>query len=312
MKRNSIDNARLYNRNFGLVCMAGFLLYASTYSVLLPLMRSGLALALCFPFLIGMLVAGPFNAWLADKFRRKHVLGYPFVGILLVFIGYAYASTPYQYSALALLHGVGFGLATSAALTLSIDMVHTGYRTKSNMVYAFVSRLGMVAGGMAGLWLMPLSTYHWLWPVLAGGVGVLATSLMYVPFRAPIGLPVCSTDRYLLGRALVPALNVGIVAFVCGALSLLCVYGSVSLLVLAALSPWLVRMFVKLSHHCQRATGNMTFHLFLDAGLLLGIAAGASCTDTEFLSWLVWALLAGSVLMYFVITRFYYAKMRVR
>ena len=212
MRKNSTDHPSLFNRNFGLVCVAGFLLYVTAYAVLLPLMRSGLASDLCFPFLIGMQLGGLFSAWLADKFRRKHVLGYPFVGMLLVSIGYAYASTASQYAALALLHGVCFGLASSAAVTLSIDVVHSGLRTQANTTYAFVSRLGMVVGGVAAWWLMPLNTYQWLMPVLFGGVGVLAAALMYVPFRAPIGLPVVSTDRYVLPRAVLPGLNVAVLA----------------------------------------------------------------------------------------------------
>lgn len=310
MRKNNTDNPPLYNRNFGLVCVAGFLLYASAYAVLLPLMRSGVVLDIFFPFLTGMQMAGAFNAWLADKFRRKHVLGYPFLGMLLVFIGYAYASTPPQYAVLALLHGVCFGLATSAAVTLSIDVVHTGHRTKANMVYAFCSRLGMVIGGVAGLWLMPLSTYHWLLPVLAGGVGVLAAAWMYVPFRAPIGLPMVSSDRYLLVRALLPGLNVAILAFACGMLALPMRGGMAWLFLLAVLAPWLVRMFVKLSHHCQRATGNVTFHFFVDAGLLLGVAY-AQVVETYPL-WEPFAWMAFALVLYVGVTRIYYKKMRVR
>ena len=276
MRKNSIDNKPLCNRNFGLVCVSGFLLYATAYAVLLPLMRSGLAADICFPFVIGIQLAGAFNAWLADKFRRRHVLAYPFAGMLLVAVGYAYASTPHQYMALALLHGICFGLATSAALTLSIDVVHTGNRTRANMVYAFVSRLGMVVGGTAGLWLMPLSTYHWLGPVLAGAAGVLAASWMYVPFR--LVLP-------MLG-------------------------GMAWLFLLAVLAPWLVRMFVKLSHHCQRATGNVTFNLFVDAGLLFGVAYAQAVGAFPLWEPFAWMALAGA--MYLCITRIYYKKKRVR
>ena len=63
MRKNSTDHPSLFNRNFGLVCVAGFLLYATAYAVLLPLMRSGLASDLCFPFLIGMQLGGLFSAY---------------------------------------------------------------------------------------------------------------------------------------------------------------------------------------------------------------------------------------------------------
>lgn len=311
MRRSSIDAApALLSRNFALVCVAGFLLYASAYAVLLPLMRSGLALEVCLPFLLGMQVVGPFHAWLADRFRRKHLLVYPFMGVLLVSVGYAYASTPPQYAVLALVQGMCFGLAASAGITLSIDVVHTGRRTRANMVYAFLTRLGMAVGSVVGLWLMPLQTYHWLAPVVAGAAGVLAAAWMYVPFRAPIGLPVMSTDRYVSGRAVFPAFNVGLLALACGVWTLSARAGVAGLLVLAALMPGLVRMFVKLSYHCQRATGNMTLHGWVDAGVLLG--AMAACCLGECPSVLPVSAAGLSVLLFVGVTRIYYRKMRVR
>ena len=313
MRKSNIDNESLRNRNFVLACVASFLLYASVYAVVLPLMRSGLAGDIGHYFVLGSIAVGPFHAWLADKFRRKHVWVYPFIGVLLVSVAYAYATTPHQFSALALAQGVCFGLATSAGITVSIDVVHTGHRTEANMVYTFVGRLGMTVGAMVGLWLMPISTYHWFVPVAAGCLGVLAASWIYVPFRAPIGLPVVSTDRYVLGRAVLPACNVLLLAFACGLLALSMPGGATSLFLLAALAPWLVRMFVKLSHHCQRATGNMTFNLFLDAGLLYGAMTGVGLAGRGmFPGWVALSLAALSVLMFVGITRVYYRKKRVR
>ena len=71
-------------------------------------------------------------------------------------------------------------------------------------------------------------------------------------------------------------------------------------------------MFVKLSHHCQRATGNMTFHLWMDAGLLFGIQTGTLSWDADTSIWWPLLLLLSGVLVFFLITRIYYRKMRVR
>ena len=221
MRKSNIDNESLRNRNFVLACVASFLLYASVYAVVLPLMRSGLAGDIGHYFVLGSIAVGPFHAWLADKFRRKHVWVYPFIGVLLVSVAYAYATTPHQFSALALAQGVCFGLA--------------------------------------------------------------------------------------------PACNVLLLAFACGLLALSMPGGATSLFLLAALAPWLVRMFVKLSHHCQRATGNMTFNLFLDAGLLYGAMMGVGLAGRGmFPGWVALSLAALSVLMFVGITRVYYRKKRVR
>ena len=314
MKKNSIDNRSLCNRNYVLTCAAGFLLYVLVYAVIVSVTvrHSGWAGDICFPFAMGMLIVGPFHAWLADKFRRKHILTYPFLGLLVVSWGYAHVLTSQQFSLLALLQGMCFGLASSAGITLSIDVVHSGHRTKANMVYSLVCGLGMATGIMGGLWMPGADFYNWMWPVIAGIVGLASASFIYVPFRAPIGLPVCSTDRYLLGRALLPAVNVGVVSFACGWLAVSVPWGIAGLLLLAVLSPLLVRMFVKLSHHCQRATGNMTFHLWMDAGLLFGIQTGTLSWDADTSIWWPLLLLLSGVLVFFLITRIYYRKMRVR
>ena len=315
MRKNSIDNlSSLRNRNFVQTCAAGFLLYAVIYAVLVPILvhHAMWASGIVFPFLMGMQVVGPFHAWLADKFPRKHLLTYPFIGVLLVAVGYDYAFTAHQFSLLAFIQGGCFGLASSAGITLSIDVVHSGHRTNANMVYALFTRLGMAVGFATGLWLLAAGIYSWMWPVLAGMVGILLASWVYVPFRAPIGLPVCSADRYVLGRAIVPALNVGIAAFACGLLSLVTVWGVASVWMLAVLSPFLVRMFVKLSHHCQRATGNMTFHLWMDAGMMFGIMVGVPQMEKAVPLWLPLLLLGLSVVMYVCVTRIYYRRMRVR
>ena len=62
-------------------------------------------------------------------------------------------------------------------------------------------------------------------------------SRVYVAFRAPIGLRLCSLDRFLLPRAWVPALNMLLIAFVPGVLLPLLYIGDyIAFLALAALT----------------------------------------------------------------------------
>lgn len=320
MKKNSIDNSSLCNRNFVLACTANFLLYASVYAVLV---YGVFRLDACiYPmFILGMLAVGPFHAWLADKFRRKHVMAYPFIGIALTTVGYAYASLPVEWGILAVVQGACFGLSVSAGITVSIDVVHTGHRTAANRVFAFWGRLGMLFGllGVGG-WLGALAHYNFFvaLPAVMSLLGGLAASLVYLPFRAPIGLSVCSLDRYWLKRAWLPALNVGLLGFGIGAVVISIQASSDVFGVLFCYLPWLillpfvpglVQMFVKLSHHCQRATGNMTYNLSLDLGILLGFW----CSTYHILSLgLLAFLLVVAVLMFATVTRIYYTKMRVR
>lgn len=322
MRKSNIDNSSQWNRNFILACIANFLLYASTYAVLVY--YSFDACIICPMFILGMLLVGPFHAWLADRFRRKRVLSYPFVGMALVMLGYAYASAPAEFYVLALVQGMCFGLSLSAGITVSIDVVQTGHRTVANRIFAVVGRLGMAVGLLlVELWMGAMVQYKCfiVFLVAMSLVGGLIASLIYLPFRAPIGLSVCSLDRYLLGRAWLPALNVGLLGFVVGAAILHLLVSSVWLdawgllflfvpvLVLLPFVPGLVQMFVKLCHHCQRATGNMTFNLCLDVGVFLGFWYSSH----KLLSvWSLGAILVAAVLMYVSVTRIYYKKMRVR
>ena len=326
MRRSNTDAHPLLARDFLLACAANFLLYASVYAVL-PMLAVCARGTYVYPaFLTGMWLVGPFHAWLADRFRRKHVWVYPFIGSALAVVGCIYATSATELALLALWQGGCFGLASAAGTTVSIDIVPSGHRTSANMTFATVGRLGIAVGWLLlVVWLkvFPEGGFRTLFTAaaVASGVGILLASPVYVSFRAPIGLRVCSFDRFLLGRAWLPALNVGLIGAAL-ALASFCLFslpglsmdllGWVPMLLLAAWVPGLVKMFVKLSHHCQRATGNVTFHLWMAVGVLFGIQVGALPWGSSCEGWMPLVCLAVAVAMYAGIPRVYYKKMRVR
>ena len=307
------------------MCVVNFLLYASVYMVIgaLPLVKTEVVVRIFPFFLLGGLLAGPFHAYLADTFRRKHVLLGALAGIALTMATATYIRETW-YVWVALVQGVCLALAIGAGTTISIDITQSGHRTSGNMLFAFCGRLGMVCGMIAGVGVLSYDSLTFLTYLSAVCVGVafVLALLVYVSFRAPIGVSLCSIDRFLLPRAWVPALNVGLLAYALG-------IGSVSLtevaegcvwvlplLLLPMLTPVLVKMFVKLSHHCQRATGNMTFNLFVDIGFLAGIWTvcymDAMCEASMSEDSLMLGILGVAVLMYVFLTRPYYKKKRVR
>lgn len=326
MRKNNIDG-RLLTHGLRAMCAANFLLYAAVYMLLgvLPMALADDATCIYPAFLAGMLLVGPFHAYLADAFKRKHILllSYTGVGITMAVASYIYEA---HYAWLALLQGACFALASGAGTTISIDITLSGHRTSGNMLFASCGRVGMVAGLTAGAWGIGHYPLAWLSyaSALLCAIGILLCTTVYVSFRAPIGLKLCSLDRFLLGRAWLPALNVGILAFSFGIIGsfLTGLSASISwiwmlpMLVLPLLTPLWVKMFVKLSHHCQRATGNMTFNLLMDGGLIIG--TWTMCVmnsqdkvpigeDTLAISALVLA-----ILMFVFATRPYYKKKRVR
>lgn len=322
MKKNNIDKQTVFTPAFRRTCIGGCCLYMAAYlsvtGVLLAMgteaWKAGLA------FVAGMFVSGPFNAYLGDAYRRKHVFVVALLGMAVAIAGYIYWADAPLWPVLAAVQGMCFGLASAAGVTVSIDITVSGNRTRGNEMYALLGRIGMFTGMLLAFWLYRQEGLEEvLYLSLAFGLlGALEVARVYLPFRAPIGVGIVNLDRFLLPRALVSAFSVLLLAGACGmtivrmqealpwyACAGLCMLG------LLFVAP-LVKMFVKLSHHCQRGTGNTTFNLAADTGLVAGMAlalwAGKGILTCGWLSgvWLLALLVAG------LVAYPYYKKKRVR
>lgn len=325
MRKNSTDTWATLS--FLRICLAAFLLFASAY-MLLPLLPALLAArtetmpgqltALYAAFAFGMFAVGPFHAYLGDTYRRKDVF---LVAVLLMAaatLGYAFAGHYLHVCLLALLQGAGFGMAVTGGITLAIDITVSSCRSRSNVLYAWASRLGMMVGACAGVWVEMVYGFRLLVYVASALLLCSAyfVSRLYVAFRAPIGVSVCNLDRFLLPRAWLPAVGVVLMAWVPGMWLPLLSAGEVTpiffMAVCVVLMLPLTRLFVRLSHHCQRGTANTTCHLAADGGLLAGMAFSWLLADTELIhrAALLTAVLA---LLFFVLLAIpYYKKKRVR
>ena len=312
--------------NFWRMCTANLLLFASVY-MLFPVLsfvmpeQLGMSVSrtgdMFLAFIAAMFAAGPFHAYLCDEYKRKNVLLSSAFVMLAAMAGYAFADSYLKLMLLASVQGVCFGLATTAGITVAIDITTSTRRSAGNLVYAWSARLGMLAGACAGFLLYDLYGFRTVvyTAVAVGVLGMYFASRVYVAFRAPIGLRLCSLDRFLLPRAWVPALNMLLIAFVPGVLLPLLYIGDyIAFLALAALVfltlPF-TRMFVKLSHHCQRGTGNTTCYLVMETGLLAGLATACRLAD----AFLLYAAGVAAILALFffvLLTYPYYKRKRVR
>lgn len=313
--------------NFWRMCAANLLLFASVY-MLLPVLAFVMTERLEIPvpqigwmfllFAAAMFAVGPFHAYLCDEYKRKNVLFYSTLIMLAAMSGYAFADSYMKLLLLALVQGTCFGLATTAGITVAIDITASSRRSAGNMIYAWSARLGMLIGAGAGILLYDLYGFRMVvyLSVAAGIISVLFASRVYVAFRAPIGVKLCSLDRFLLPRAWVLALNMLLIAFVPGILlPLLYVGDYIAFSVLVALMlltvPF-IRMFVKLSHHCQRGTANTTCYLAMDTGLLIGLATACRLADA-FLLYHAACVAAILAIFFFVLLTYpYYKRKRVR
>ena len=169
---------------------------------------------------LGMILVGPFFSYLMDAYRRRSLCLFAFAIVLVATGGYTLVNRLLELYLLCLLHGIAFGVATSSIITLGIDVNVSDNRSKGNLVFGWLTRLGMILG--AGLGSAIFMNFGFevqtMVSMAIGVVGFLAISMMKVPFRAPIGTPVCSLDRFFLPRTFVFVLNMILVAFVPGVL----------------------------------------------------------------------------------------------
>lgn len=325
MRKNSTN--KLLTLNFWRMCTANLLLFISAY-MLFPVFpfvmgeRVGVSVAqtgiMFAVFALAMFAVGPFHAYLGDEYKRKHVLLDSTLVMLAAIFGYAFVDSYANLLLLAAVQGASFGLATTAGITVAIDITVSTRRSAGNMAYAWAARLGMLIGVVLGIWIYKVYGFRMVTylSVAAGLVSVFFVSRVYVAFRAPIGMSLCNMDRFLLPRAWVPAVNMLLIAFVPGILLPLMFAGDyralLALAVLVFVTVPFMKMFVKLSHHCQRGTANTTCHLSMEAGLLIGMAVSCHLMDKAQIYHIASVAAILSAFFFVLFTYPYYKKKRVR
>lgn len=220
---------QLWTIHFMRISIANLLLFISLY-MLLPVVPVEMAERLGVPvsqtgamFLLltlGMFAIGPFHAYLVDAYKRKNVCAFSFAALIAATVGYAFVNDLTQLLLLCFVQGIAFGMATTAGITLAIDITNTNLRSSGNVAFSWTARLGMLAGIALGVILYQWYSFKLLLyvSVISGLIGIFFVSRVYVPFRAPIVTKLCSSDRFFLPLGWLPALNLALIAFIPGLL----------------------------------------------------------------------------------------------
>lgn len=145
---------------------------------------------------------------------------FSFATMVAATAGYAFVTNITELILLSTVQGLAFGIATTAGITLAIDITNATLRSAGNVSFSWMARLGMIIGIVLGVWLYQSYSFKNLLSVsvITGVAGVLMVSGVYVPFRAPIVTRLYSFDRFLLLRGWVPAINMILITFVPGLL----------------------------------------------------------------------------------------------
>lgn len=333
------DRAKLWTKNMVLLSLSHFLLYVSLYAMLpaLPVWLvqqwscsysvAGTVVAVFGP---AMFLPGAFNSYLIDAFRRKNVcLASMFLFVVTLWFC-PRVGTLWLILVMRLLQGALFGVITmTTGSTLVIDVTVSSKRTDANVAFAWVGRLGMAAGLVLGIYIYPY--WDFIYIIYTGAVLTALAWLMLIPvrvsFRAPLNPPLLSLDRFLLPRALCPAVNMMLVSFIFGVIishiynELFYICTLIGLCAALLLSRWAFRdedgraqmelglaalaggllllnyshgllnsyvaalligtgmglavshffiRIIRLPMHCERGTGNNTYQLMWELGILAG------------------------------------------
>ena len=218
----------LWNKNFSLLIAANILLFIGVY-MLFPLFfqwmvkewgctvsQASILVALFAP---AMFIPGAFNNYLVDTFSRKQVCIRSVIMLAAIGLISPYVSQQWMAVGLWMLQGVFFSLALMATgSTLVIDVTPSSKRNAANRVFTWTSILSTILGlliGLNGPSMLPISKLLYLSSALCGCSAFLIT-MVQVCFRAPLDLPLCSFDRFILFRTLFPGLNMLCVPIVLG------------------------------------------------------------------------------------------------
>ena len=218
----------LWNKNFSLLIAANILLFIGVY-MLFPLFfqwmvkewgctvsQASIQVALFAP---AMFIPGAFNNYLVDTFSRKQVCIRSVIMLAAIGLISPYVSQQWMAVGLWMLQGVFFSLALMATgSTLVIDVTPSSKRNAANRVFTWTSILSTIFGlliGLNGPSMLPIPKLLYLSSALCGCSAFLIT-MVQVCFRAPLDLPLCSFDRFILFRTLLPGLNMLCVPIVLG------------------------------------------------------------------------------------------------
>ncbi|QQE74475.1 MFS transporter [Brevibacillus composti] len=169
------ETESLWTKNFIILALANFLLFVA-FQMLIPTLplfvtqRGGdqVAVGLVISiFTVSALLIRPFAGKALDSIGRKPVL----LGGLFIFFlsvsGYYWMATVALVLLVRFVHGIGWGIATTAFGTIASDLIPARRRGEGMGYFGMFGNLAMALGPMFGLWLVSDIGYGWMFAISA-------------------------------------------------------------------------------------------------------------------------------------------------
>ncbi len=170
-------------------------------------------------FLAGIWIPGVFTAYLTDRFKRKNVYLFALLGCVVTTLPVLYVSGhPEGLCFLRFMQGACYGYALNLGNILTTDITSSPKRSRANSIFARLGRSGIwtgIAGAGVSYYMMGAEGIYFF-ALGCGILSVLCALMLSITFRAPLELPVVSTDRFFLSRTWPEALNLFFVSVIPG------------------------------------------------------------------------------------------------
>lgn len=217
----------LWTRPFVTCAAANFLLFFSFYQLLpvLPLYifekfqtdnsTAGIIISL---YTIGALCCRPFAGFLVDSLSRKPLYFWTFFAFTLCFIGYWALGLLPLLALVRFLHGVFFGISTTASNTVAIDALPSSRRGEGIGYFGISVNLAFATGPMTGMFLYEGcgSDIVFAISIALCVIGLILVKTLPVKPRSKIAHAPLSLDRFFLTKAIPQFINFIFVGFAYG------------------------------------------------------------------------------------------------
>jgi MFS family permease len=181
LKKSSTDEhpilipVSIWTINFILLCLANLLLFMSGQMLFpsLPvyLLRIGGNLSdvgfVMGAYTIGAMIIRPFAGWLVDGFGRKKILIIGMILIMGISLLYQFTATVGLMTLVRILHGLAFGLVSTALSTIAVDILPIARLAEGMGYFGLTSSLSMSLAPLIGFWLVDKYSYTILFLIVS-------------------------------------------------------------------------------------------------------------------------------------------------
>lgn len=223
----SVEKPALWTRNFVTCAAANFLLFFSFYQLLpvLPLYifekfqtdnsTAGIIISL---YTIGALCCRPFAGFLVDSLSRKPLYFWTFFAFTLCFVGYWTIGLLPLMAVVRFMHGVFFGISTTASNTVAIDTLPASRRGEGIGYFGISVNLAFATGPMTGMFLYEGLGANIVFAISVALciIGLILVKTLQVKPREKKPHAPLSLDRFFLTKAVPQFINFIFVGFAYG------------------------------------------------------------------------------------------------